>query len=139
MSHVRSHAPRGRFVFSLAVGALLFAAPVERLEAQEPGKIYSGAELTTPPSVKSASAAASAIESSYPNGMRSVGGKVQLQFVVQPDGKVDPSSIEVMVASVAQLGEAAKKAVQKIQFNPGKVDGTPVSTVVKFPIVYAAN
>ena len=139
MSSFRSHRGCGRFVFSVAVGALLIAAPAKRLEAQEPGKIYSGAEVTTPPTIKSASAAASAIENSYPSGMRSMGGKVQLQFVVQPDGKVDPSTIEVMVASVAQLGDAAKKAVQKIQFNPGKVDGTPVPTMVKFPIVYAAN
>jgi TonB family protein len=120
-------------------GALLAVAGPERAEAQASNRVYAPHEVQTPPKVKSDNAAAQAINRSYPDGMRSVGGRVQLRFVVQANGRVDPASIEVMAASATQLAEAAARAIQQIEFQPGRVDGSPVATTVIFPITYAAR
>lgn len=126
-------APARTLVATLAAAAgLLLAVP--GLAAQE--KVYTIAELSAPPRVKSTSAAANAVQRSLPGELRSIGGKVQLQFVVGADGKVEPGSIEVVVASASALGEAARKAVQGIDFHPGKADGKAVRAMVRFPIVY---
>lgn len=127
-----------RYSAAVIAAALLIAVP-DRATAQDAGKIYTMAEVTSPPKVKSESAAANAINRSYPQGLRSVGGRVQLRFVVKPDGKVDPGTIEVMAASATQLGEAATKAVQSIEFQPAQYNGVAVNTVVVFPITYAAQ
>jgi periplasmic protein TonB len=122
---------------SLAV-ATAFAGAGE-IHAQDANRVYTAAEITTPAKLKSPQAAAAAVERTYPSGMRSVGGRVQLQFVVQPNGRVDPASIEVIVASANQLAEAAKRAIQQIEFQPGEVNGVAVRSVVQFPITYAVN
>ena len=133
---LKSARPRLRYVLG-ALCVLGISAPT--IEARAQDKVYTSAELSSPPSVRSKDAAAAAIERSFPSGLRAVGGKVQLQFVVSPNGKVDPSSVEVIAASAAALGEAAKKAVSQIEFTPGKVDGNAVATRVVFPVVYAAR
>jgi TonB family protein len=117
---------------------ILVGAP-ERVEAQDAGRVYNVAEVSTPPRVKSDNAAAQAINRSYPEGMRAVGGRVQLRFVVQANGRVDPESIEVMAASATSLGEAAARAIQQIEFQPAQMNGIAVPTTVVFPITYAAR
>lgn len=128
-----------RAVFAPAVlcAGLLAALPAPDAAAQD--RIYTAAELSTPPKVKSPSAAQAAVEGSLPSSLASIGGKVQLQFVINPDGRVDPSTIEVVVASASALGDAAKKAIQKIAFTPPMVDGKAVHARVSFPIIYQAR
>jgi TonB family protein len=121
------------------LAVLILAAAAERVEAQDAGRVYNLAEVSTPPRVKSDNAAAQAINRSYPEGMRGVGGRVQLRFVVQVNGRVDPESIEIMAASATSLGEAAARAVQQIEFQPGQMNGIAVPTTVMFPITYAAR
>ena len=98
-------------------------------------------ELTEMPQIKSAEQARTAIANSYPPGLRDNGvvGKVQLRFVVNADGSVDPASVEIVAASVKALGEAAAKAVVRIEFVPGKKDGTPVAAQVVMPIAYGST
>jgi TonB family protein len=123
---------------ALAVAAgLALAAPARDLAAQS--RVYALAELTTPPKVRSPSAATTAVENSLPAALRSIGGRVQLEFVVSEDGRVEPESIQVVVSSASALGDAAKRAVQRISFTPGTVDGQPVRARVQFPIVYTAR
>jgi TonB family protein len=138
MSNFSLNASRPRLRYVLGALCVLGCA-VPALEARAQDKVYTSAELSSQPAVRSKDAAAAAIERSFPSGLRAVGGKVQLQFVVTPSGKVDPASIEVIAASVAALGDAAKKAVTQIEFTPGKVDGNAVPTRVIFPVVYAAR
>ena len=121
---------------AVAVLALALSIP-KALYAQ----VLTPSELTEQPQLKSASQAKSAIERTYPPGLRDNGivGKVQLRFVVKADGSVDPGSIEVVAASVKALGEAAAKAVARIEFVPGKKDGKPVASQVIMPIAYGAT
>lgn len=127
---------RAAIFASAASLALAIAAP-GTAAAQD--KVYNAGELSSPASVKSKTAAANLIERHYPNALQRVGGKVQLQFVVLEDGSVDESSVKVVVATAAALGDAASKAVKKMEFVPGKVDGKPVRAIVMFPVVYAAR
>jgi TonB family protein len=124
-------------VLVLVVASVALATRAEA--GQDPDRVYGATELTTPVRVKNPSAAAAAVDRSYPSGLRSVGGRVQLQFVVEPNGRVDSKSIEVLVATATQLGEAARRAVQQIEFHPGEVNGVKVRALVQFPVTYAAQ
>lgn len=70
----------------------------------------------------------------YPELARKAGmeGLVVLQFVVEPDGRV--SNIEVVRSAGRLLDEAAIKAVQQLQFKPGKQRGRPVRVRFALPI-----
>jgi protein TonB len=118
-----------------AVAFALCAAP--RLAAAQDA-VFGGEDLTSPPKLVSAAAAARLVARSFPEEMRraGTGGTVQLQFVIGKDGKVEPSSIEVVQAPAPALGDAAKTVAEKMQFVPGKKDGSAVRARVQLPIVY---
>ncbi|HEY8483757.1 MAG TPA: energy transducer TonB [Longimicrobiales bacterium] len=123
-------------------GALVFAlllVGAGRAEAQD--VVYSPSELTKLPKIASPARVKSLVESSYPAALREkgVGGKVQLQFVIGPDGKVEPGTVEVVSATVPELVEPAKEVAKKLEFTPGEVGGKPVRTRVVLPIVYTAG
>ena len=122
-------------------GAIAVLAMALNLPTALAAQVLSPSELSQAPQVASVTQARSAIERSYPPGLRDNGvvGKVQLRFVVQADGSVDPASIEVVAASVKALGKAAAKAVASIKFVPGKKDGAPVASQVVMPIAYGAT
>ncbi len=129
----------GRRVVSYAVALLALMAAPRSAEAQtETDKIYAIAEVETPPKLASSSLAAKLIQESYPADLKSrgVGGMVELQFVVDAKGKVDPKSVEVVDATQTALGEAARKVVARLDFSPGKVKGSGVRTKVVLPIIY---
>ena len=111
---------------------------VQQAGSPQPDSIYVASELTTPPRLASVTATASLVRSSYPEALKraSVGGSVQLQFIVDQKGKVDPKSVAVVSASSPALGEAAKAIVEKIEFVPGKMGDTPVRTAVLLPLTY---
>jgi len=122
-----------RFV-APALIAVALAAP--RFAGAE--DVYGPQDLSAPPKLVSPAATARLIARSYPENLRSTntGGTVELQFVINADGKVDPSSIQIVDAPVAALGSAAKAVVEKMEFVPGKKDGQPVRARVQLPIVY---
>ena len=128
-----------RRVFGGALLVLgLFALQATDVSAQE---IYDITQLSEKPRIASPMAAQRAIQSAYPKALQAAGtsGKVVLQFVVQSDGRVDGASITVQDAQHPGLAEAAKKAVERIQFVPGVADGNKVATRVVFPISFEAG
>lgn len=120
---------------TLATTLLCLSAP--RL-ARAQGEVYGGDELSAAPKLVSAATTARLVARSYPEDLRrsSTGGAVQLIFVIDKDGHVEPSSIEVVSAPVPALGSAAKSVVEKMEFVPGKKDGTAVRARVQLPILY---
>lgn len=121
-----------------AIATLFLAGPLVRAAEAQDDKVYPISEVTNPPKLSSTSMAARLIQESYPADLknRGVGGMVELQFIVDSKGKVDPGSVEVVDATQTALGEAAKKVVSKLDFNPGKVNGAAVKTKVVLPIIY---
>ena len=120
-----------------AVLALLFAGPLAQSAAAQ-DKVYEMSEVQSAPKLTSATMAARLIQESYPEDLkrRGVGGMVELAFVVDAKGKVDPASVQVTDATQTALGEAARKVVSRLDFSPGKVNGAGVKTKVVLPIIY---
>lgn len=123
---------------TLALVALTLLVPHNGYAQED---VFSLAEVTQPPMLKDPQAVAQAIQKAYPPVLRDRGisGKVQVQFVVNADGKVDPESVEVLDSSVVGLGNAAVAAVKGFEFEPGQKDGSPVKTLVIFPIQFTAQ
>lgn len=123
---------------TLLAAVLAVASPAVRSAYAQDDKVYPIAEVTDKPRFASTSRAAELIQLSYPADLKSrgVGGMVELMFVVDSKGKVDPASVEVVDATQTALGEAARKVVAKLDFQPGKVNGAPVKTKVVLPIIY---
>ena len=121
-----------------ALATLLLAGPLARSAAAQDDKVYPISEVTNPPKLSSSIQAARLISESYPADLKSrgVGGMVELQFVVDIKGKVEAGSVEVVDATQTALGEAAKKVVARLDFQPGKLNGTAVKTKVVLPIIY---
>ena len=65
-----------------------------------------------------------------------VAGQAQVQFVVDASGKVEPASVEVVLASQPAFAAAAKEIAPRIEFTPGKAKGQAVRTRVLLPIQY---
>jgi periplasmic protein TonB len=128
-----------RTVTSLSIVIAILALAPRGAAAQ--GAVYAGADLDTPPKLVSPTAAARLVQDSYPEQLKraGVGGTVQVQFVVDEKGKVEASSIEVVAASLPQLGEAAKQIVEKIEFKPGTAKGGAVRSRVLLPLVFKAR
>ncbi|MHB1224430.1 MAG: energy transducer TonB [Gemmatimonadaceae bacterium] len=126
-------------LFGLVFAASALVAVPALAGAQD--KVYAAEELTTKPKVESMARTAQLVQRSYPDKLKAAGvdGTVQVQFVIGTDGKVDPSSIEIVAATVPALGEAAKAVAAKLEFQPGKVNDSPVRTRVLLPIVYKAR
>lgn len=130
--------PTLRAVVVPVVATLLLAGPLASTAAAQDDKVYPMSELTNPPKLSSTTLATRLIQESYPADLKSrgVGGMVELQFVVDSKGKVEPASVQVVDATQTALGEAAKKVVSKLEFNPGKLNGSAVKTKVVLPIIY---
>ena len=118
--------------------AVLAAGPLAATAQAQEDKVYAIADLQSPPKLTSNAMAAKLIQESYPADLKSrgVGGMVELQFIVDAKGKVDPASVEVVDATQTALGEAAKRVVTRLDFSPGKVNGAGVRTRVVLPIIY---
>jgi periplasmic protein TonB len=132
--------PRVRRAVRSFLTLVAFAA-IPKIAFAQGGTVYAGTDLDTPPKLVSASNAARAVQDAYPDQLKKagIGGTVQVQFVVDEKGKVEASSVEVIAASLPQLGEAAKQAVQGIEFKPGVAKGAPVRSRVLLPLVFKAR
>ena len=120
--------------FAVAAVAASLVAP-RLVLAQD---VFNADQISSPPKLVSPAATARLVARSFPEDLRksNTGGTVQLQFVIAANGKVEPSSIEVVEASVPALGAAAKSVAEKMEFVPGKKDGSAVRTRVMLPITY---
>lgn len=133
---------RGILVASRIIGCatlLLVQSTIARAQTGE--MVYASSDLETPPRVASPALASRVVQNAYPDALRraGVGGVVQLQFVVGPSGKVEESSIEVVDAPIAALGDAAKRAVTRVEFKPGMHNGQAVRARVLLPVVFKSN
>ena len=143
--HNQPHITRTRATLTVnaitTVLLLLGLGPMASTARAQDTKVYNIAELSNPPKLSSSVAAARIIQESYPEELkrRKVGGLVELQFVVDAEGNVVAGSVEVMDATQTALGEAARKAVTRFTFEPGKLNGSKVKAKVVLPIVYKAN
>lgn len=69
----------------------------------------------------------------FPPVMASAGieGTVDLQFIVDTDGNVEPASIKILASSNKAFEEPARESTLKSKFKPAKFKGTPVRQLVQ--------
>lgn len=118
----------------LAVLAFIVPAASKAQDAT----IYSPSELDKPAALSSTEMTARLLARSYPAALQRAGvtGTVQVQFVVDQTGKVDPTTVQIVSSTEPKLADAAKGIVPEIKFKPGQLNGQPVKSVVILPIVY---
>ncbi len=123
--------------FPAALG-LVAALAIPTFAHAQAADVYGGEDLSSPPKLVSPAATARLIARSMPEDLRraNVSGTVQIMFTINKDGHVEPSSIEVVSASTPSLAGAAKSVVEKMEFVPGKKDGSAVRARVQLPITY---
>jgi periplasmic protein TonB len=125
---------------SLAMAALLLvvSARASSAGAQVSTRTYVLEEVEIKPALTSTAEFQRAIAEGYPEELkrRRLGGVVELRFIIDSSGRVDPESVEVVDATQAAFGEAAKRAVMSAGFRAGRMLGSPVRTRVTMPIVY---
>ena len=121
---------------AFAVAAIAASLVAPRLVLAQ--DVFNADQISSPPKLVSPAATARLVARSFPEDLRkaNTGGTVQLQFVIGANGKVEPSTIEVVDATVPALGAAAKSVAEKMEFVPGKKDGSAVRTRVMLPITY---
>ncbi|HEX8454423.1 MAG TPA: TonB family protein [Longimicrobium sp.] len=110
---------------------------VERETPPDQG-VYDISSVEVKPALSNGSDVARALERNYPPLLRDagVGGTVMLSFRVNEDGRVDPTTIEVVSSDNEQFSEAAKKVVERMRFRPAKVNDRPVKVLVQIPITF---
>lgn len=123
---------------SLVRFAAVLAIALPAAAKAQDATIYSPSELDKPAALSSQEMTARLLARSYPAALQRAGvtGTVQVQFVVDQTGKVDPTTVQVVGQANADLAAAAKGVVPEIKFKPGQLNGQPVKSVVLLPIVY---
>ncbi|HEU0013052.1 MAG TPA: TonB family protein [Longimicrobium sp.] len=81
----------------------------------------------------------SLLERYYPTILRNgrVEGRVDVEFVVNEDGRVRRGSAVIVSATHPAFGDATLRAVERMRFRPARIGGDPVPVRVTLPIVWS--
>jgi TonB family protein len=117
------------------------AAPapvVQETAAEDPGFAYTAEVLDVEPLLLNMNEVIRSMERLYPRLLLQAGisGMTVLRFVVQPDGKVDISSIVVVESTTEEFADASRRAVETFRFQPGIFRGQNVRSLVQMPITW---
>jgi TonB family protein len=101
--------------------------------------IYEVAQLDNKPELRNTSQVQSMLSRYYPRMLQDagIGGTTMMQYVITPEGTVDPSTIEVVSSTHEQFAEASEKVVEQFEFSPGIYHGKPVYVAIMMPITWA--
>lgn len=99
---------------------------------------YETAVLSRQPELRNLNQIRSYMERSYPRTLQDagIGGTVTLEFVVEPDGTVDGSTVKVLDASHEQFGNVSRSVVERFRFRPGIYQDREVRVLVRMPITW---
>ena len=66
-----------------------------------------------------------------------IGGRIIVQFVVDAEGRVAPSSIELLKGEDILFAEAARVLALSPHWEPGTFEGKPVPVMFTIPLVFS--
>lgn len=77
----------------------------------------------------------------YPETLRSAGiqGEVQVQFVVDVDGRADMNTFKVLSSTNELFTAAVRRALPRMRFAPAEVGGKKVRQLVQLPFTFNLN
>lgn len=107
-------------------------APVDSSFNYEVGVLDRVPELTNKSSI------ASRMERLYPRRFQDagIGGTVDLEFVVLPNGRVEASSVKVVSSTHDEFAKLSSQVAEQFRFRPGIYKGEEVRVLVKMPIAW---
>lgn len=78
------------------------------------------------------------MERLYPDVLKDagIGGRVVVQFVVEPSGRIDMSTVKVMSADHDGLVDATRRALREFRFSPARMGDRKVRMLTQMPIVW---
>lgn len=114
-------------------------APVEPTPEPVSNEPMSESAVDVRPSLRNASDVQRALERVYPEQLRDAGvtGQTVLQFVIDENGRVEPSSVEILSSSNDQFAAAARRIVSSMRFSPAKSGGRTVRVTTTLPVTWA--
>jgi TonB family protein len=100
--------------------------------------MYEVARLDTKPELLNTREIADLMNRFYPRGLREagIGGPVVVEFVIQADGSVDPTTLRLIGNPNPQLGTASILVAERFQFRPGMRNGKPVRVLIQMPMTW---
>jgi TonB family protein len=100
------------------------------------GRVYEMSEVEVLPRARNSKAFTEALAAGYPHHLREarVGGAVQVDFVVGPDG--EPRNVRVLSSPDSSFDAPSVQAVSVLRFTPARVGGSPVAVRVEQPITW---
>ncbi|HEX7239256.1 MAG TPA: TonB family protein, partial [Longimicrobiaceae bacterium] len=100
------------------------SGPVDVNVVEERPKLTNGAEMER------------VLQRLYPSTLKDAGvtGTAVLQFVVDTEGRVESSSVQVVSSSHDGFGSASREAAERFKFRPAKIGGRPVRVSITMPI-----
>lgn len=74
----------------------------------------------------------------YPDALKSVSveGQVQVRYIVDARGRVEPGSIQVLSTTHKLFAEAVREALLNSRFRPAEAGGHPVRQLVEQPFIF---
>lgn len=135
MSPVRWNPVRWALPTACLLAAGTFLAPAF---AAAQDATYLPEQVSEQPRIADAGQARTAISRSYAPSLQDAGleGRVEVTFVVNEDGTVDASTVQVISTPAPALGKAAEAAVTRIRFRPAQKDGKAVRCHAGLAVVY---
>jgi TonB family protein len=103
--------------------------------AARPGAVLTAAQVS-----KVAALLPGSAKPDYPDALRASGvqGEAVASFIVDSNGRVDPSSFSVTRADNALFAAAVRQALPRLRFLPAELDGRPVSQRVEMRFNFTA-
>jgi TonB family protein len=120
--------------------ALMAAAPAAaQIAPSDTSRIYELTEVEVLPRPLNTSRFTESLVRGYPPHLRAggVGGTVQMEFIVGPDGW--PVNVRALSSPDSGLIIPSIRAVLLLQFTPAQVQGRPVFVRVEQPIIWRAD
>lgn len=120
------------------------AAPVREEPAPEraaaSNEVYAVSDVEERPRLANGGEIQRALQSRYPGELASSGvsGNVTATFVVNPDGRVDPSSIRIVSSPNPAFNGPTQSVLRRARFRPATVRGQAVRVQVSMPVQWTA-
>lgn len=73
-----------------------------------------------------------------PAGMAGVPARVEVQFIIGTDGRVEADSVTVLSSTSRDFDAAARAMIVASVHRPGRRNGTPVRVLVRRGVIFAA-
>lgn len=120
------------------------AAPAAREEPapvrEASNEVFDASDVEVRPRLSNGAEIQRSLQSRYPDSLvgARVSGSVMATFVVNADGRVDPSSVRILSSPNPAFNAPTQNVLRRARFRPATVRGQPVRVQVSMPVQWTA-